>query len=181
MYAHGSIAVSANDFSDINEIVGVLAAGAVGVGAAVGVNVFNPDTESFIGAGAHVTADGLGSGLNVNTGGFAIGSSALSSLDPSNPSGVGIETNNPGTLSGAESGDRSSLKSSGQVGSPTLASMDLHNNGSGESADVASGADMTCAAAVTAALNADCRSPSKRASAAVSSAAKTPSPRSPPP
>src|SRR5262249_32778213 len=46
--AHRSIAVEANDVVDINEIVGVLAAGEVGVGAAIGVNIFNPDTEAFI-------------------------------------------------------------------------------------------------------------------------------------
>ncbi|HET9187009.1 MAG TPA: hypothetical protein VFN80_03575, partial [Acidothermaceae bacterium] len=133
VHAHGSIAVSADDFSDISEIVGVLAAGEVGVGAAVGVNIFNPDTEAFIGEGAHVTADGGGTGLTVNTGGFSVGSDTLSSLDPSNPSGVGIETSSPSTLSQAKSGARSSLRAAGQVGTPSLSDMDLHNTGSGES------------------------------------------------
>src|SRR5271165_7216 len=64
VHAQGSIYLSANDMSDINEIVGVLAAGGyAGIGAAVGVNVFSPDTESFIGAGANVTGEGQGSGL----------------------------------------------------------------------------------------------------------------------
>ena len=34
VHADGSLAISANDSSDINEIVGVLAAGEVGIGAA---------------------------------------------------------------------------------------------------------------------------------------------------
>jgi hypothetical protein len=58
VHAHGSIVLAANEVSDVNEIVAVLAAGEVGVGAAAGVNVINKHTEAFIGAGASVTGDG---------------------------------------------------------------------------------------------------------------------------
>ncbi len=68
VHATGSVGVSANDVTDINEIVAVLAAGEVGVGAAAGVDTMTKDTESFIGAGASVTGDGNGSGLTVDTG-----------------------------------------------------------------------------------------------------------------
>ena len=134
VHAQGSIYLSANDMSDINEIVGVLAAGEVGVGAAIGVNVFDPDTESFIGAGANVRGDGQGSGITVDTGGISIGSSPASThLDPSNPSGVGIETNDPSTMSMAENHNGSGLSGEGQVSTPMLAPMDLHGNGSSSS------------------------------------------------
>ena len=56
--AAGSVAIAANDASNINEIVGVFAAGAVGVAAGAGVNVFTKDTEAFIGVGAKVTGQG---------------------------------------------------------------------------------------------------------------------------
>ena len=127
VHAQGSIYLNANDMSDINEIVGVIAAsGVAGVGAAVGVNVFNPDTESFIGAGADVTGEGNGSGLLVDTGGISIGfTPAAPSLDPSNPGGVGIETNDPSTMTMAENGDQSGLEGQGQVGTPKLAQMNL--------------------------------------------------------
>jgi hypothetical protein len=127
VHADGSIALAANDYSNINEIVGVLAAGGyAGVGAAAGVNIFNPDTEAFIGAGANVTGDGGGAGLTVDTGGISIGYTPASTyLDPSNPSGAGIDTNNPGTMTQAESGNQSALESQGQVNTPTLGSMNL--------------------------------------------------------
>src|SRR4029077_15444770 len=75
---------------------------------------------------ANVTADGSGSGLDVYTGGISVGSGgSTSSLDPSSPGGVGIETNDPTTLSNAENGNSSSLKSQGQVGTPSIAPMNL--------------------------------------------------------
>src|SRR5437016_1420782 len=53
-------------------------------------------------------------------------------LDPSSPSGVGVETNSGSTLTDAESGDRSSLRSAGQVNTPKLAPMDLSGDGSSQ-------------------------------------------------
>ncbi|HVC51376.1 MAG TPA: LEPR-XLL domain-containing protein, partial [Stellaceae bacterium] len=134
IHADGSIVLAANDYSNINEIVGVLAAGGyAGVGAAVGVDVFTPDTEAYISPYANVTALGNGAGLTVDTGGISIGQAAsTSSFDPGNPSangGVGIETNDPNTMSNAESGNRASLQSQGQVGTPSLGGMDLSGNG----------------------------------------------------
>ena len=127
VHAQGSISLNANDISNINEIVGVFAAsGSVGVGAAVGVNVFSPDTESFIGAGVNVTGDGKGSGLLVDTGGINIGSvAATTTLDPSNPSGVGIQTNNASTMTDAQNHDSSGLSGQGQVNTPSLQAMNL--------------------------------------------------------
>lgn len=131
VHANGSVVLSANDITDINEIVGVLAAGEVGVGAAVGVNVFNKDTESFIGAGAKVSADGNNAiGLAVNTGRIDIGSVGAPTFDAGTPSGVGIQSSDSGTLSSATSGDRSSLRSQGQVNTPQIAPMNLHGSGS---------------------------------------------------
>ena len=58
--AAGDVEIAANDASNISEIVGVLAAGQVGVAAGVGVNVFTKDTESFIGQGAGVIEGQIG-------------------------------------------------------------------------------------------------------------------------
>jgi hypothetical protein len=138
VHAHGSIALSANDETDANEIVGVLAAGEVGVGAAAGVDVITKDTEAFIGVGARVTGDGNGSGLTVDTGGVSIGSVAAPTFNAGNPSGVGIETSSSGTLSDAESGDRTNLQSAGQVNTPQIGQMDLNNSGSGQDVQDAS-------------------------------------------
>ena len=68
VHAGGNIVVSADGYSKINEVVGVLAAGTVGVAAGAGVTVSTKQTKAFIGNGAKVRADGLEGGSSVNTG-----------------------------------------------------------------------------------------------------------------
>ena len=68
VHAKGSVVLSANELSNVTEVVGVLAAGEVGVAAGAGINVINKDTKAFIGDGAAVTGDGNTAGLKVNTG-----------------------------------------------------------------------------------------------------------------
>ncbi len=127
--AGGSIAVEANDTTDINEIVGVLGAGAAGFAAGAGVNVMSKDTEAFIGTGATVSAGGAGAGLTVDTGLIDTGlDTSASTFNPNSPGGVGIDSSTSG--SAAESGDRSSFESAGQVGIPQLGGLDLTGNGS---------------------------------------------------
>ena len=136
VHAHGSIVLSANDRSDVNEIVGVLAAGEVGIGAAAGVNVMNKNTEAFIGAGANVSGDGAGAGLTVATGRIDIGiDSAAARFDPSRPNDQGIHTDDASTLTNAKSGDRSTLRNQGHVNTPILESMNLKNDGTKSQVD----------------------------------------------
>ena len=132
VHAAGSVGVSANDDTDINEIVAVLAAGGVGVGAAAGVDVMTKDTESFIGQGANVTGDGNGSGITVYTGQIDTGSTSAPTFQPGSKN-VGIETSSGSTLSAAASGNRSSFQSAGQVNTPQISQMDIGSNGSSQS------------------------------------------------
>lgn len=130
VFANGSIVIYANDYANINEVVGVLAAGGVGVGAAAGVNVLNKDVKSFVGAGAVVRADGNRTGVTVQTGRITPGIDALgATYDPSAPGTPGIESNKGGTLSAATSGNRSALRAQGKVGTPSLGGMDLDGDG----------------------------------------------------
>ncbi|HET6237314.1 MAG TPA: hypothetical protein VFE41_20495 [Acetobacteraceae bacterium] len=135
--AAGSVAIAANDASNINEIVGVFAAGAVGVAAGAGVNVFTKDTEAFIGVGAKVTGQGTDPSITVDTG--QIGSSygaTTSTFSPTSQTGnQGINASNSSTksnaLNSAQTGNRSSFSSAGQIGTPSLGPMDLTGGGSG--------------------------------------------------
>jgi hypothetical protein len=134
VHAAGSVVIAANDVSDINEIVGVLAAGAVGVAAGAGVNVFTKDTESFIGVGANVTGLGGGAGLTVDTGRIDTGISAsTSTFSPNSPSGQGIQSGSASTLTNAANGNHAAFASAGQVGTPSLGGMDLTGNGNNQS------------------------------------------------
>ncbi len=129
VHAAGSVLISANDASDINEIVGVLAVGQVGVAAGAGVDVFSPDTESFIGTGANVTALGQGPGIAIDDG--QIGSqivASTSTFSPNSPQGQGIEASDPNTLDSAAAGNHSSFDTAGQVGTPQIANMNLTGN-----------------------------------------------------
>jgi hypothetical protein len=134
--AAGSVSIAANDASNINEIVGVFAAGAVGVAAGAGVNVFTKDTEAFIGVGAKVTGQGTDPSITVDTG--QIGSSygaTTSSFTPTSQTGnQGINASNPSTksnaLASAQSGNRSSFMAAGTIGTPNLGAMDLTGGGS---------------------------------------------------
>ncbi len=73
VHARGNIIVDADDVTEIDKVVGVLAAGGSVSGAAgVAVSSLNKRTEAFIGEGAVVTADGLGSTTDVKNGLFDI-------------------------------------------------------------------------------------------------------------
>ena len=130
VHAAGSVGIAANDASDINEIVGVLAAGQVGVAAGAGVNVFTPDTEAFISAGANVTGLGNGTSITVDTGRIDTGlAPSTSTFSPNSPSGVGINSGSSSTLDMAAAGNHAAFASQGQVGTPSIAGMDLTGNG----------------------------------------------------
>jgi hypothetical protein len=137
--AVGSVAIAANDASDINEIVGVFAAGAVGVAAGAGVNVFTKDTEAFIGAGARVTGQGNDPSITVDTGQIGVSYGATtSSFTPTSQTGnQGINASSSSTmtnaLNSAQSGNRSSFTAAGTVGTPSLGSMDLTGSGAMQS------------------------------------------------
>ncbi|MGY3658238.1 LEPR-XLL domain-containing protein [Bradyrhizobium sp. USDA 376] len=138
VHATGTVAISADDQTDINEIAAVLAAGTVGIGAAAGVNVMTKDIEAFIGSGAVVTGDGQGVGADVNTGAIGITLTPVNAGDkfsPDSPKGQGIETSDSSTSSNAESDDpvaRSNLRSGGHVGTPALKPMKTSSSGSGD-------------------------------------------------
>ncbi len=135
--AVGSVSIAANDVSNINEIVGVFAAGAVGVAGGAGVNVFTKDTEAFVGVGAKVIAQGSDPAITVDTGQIGTSySAATSSFTPTSQTGnQGISANNPSTMSNAlnsaQSGNRSSFTTAGTIGTPNLGQMDLTGGGSG--------------------------------------------------
>jgi hypothetical protein len=127
VHATGTIAIAADDETNINDITAVLAVGGtVGVGAAVGVNVMTKDTEAFVGAGAKVTADGLGAGLTVNTG--AVGVSFDFSAPTFATGGIGfgtaaVTTGSPGTVN---LGNGTGLQTGSRV---------IYHNGTGNPSD----------------------------------------------
>ncbi len=113
VHAGGSVIIAADGKTDIDEIVGVLAAGTVGVAAGAGVTVSSKQTQAFIGKGARVAADGKMAGRRVNTGRIDVGTDTTApTLSPNgitfNPSAVDVTANtiNLGTNSGLRTGDR---------------------------------------------------------------------------
>lgn len=114
VHAGGSVAVAANDQSNVDEIVGALAAGSVGVAAGAGVNVSTKETKAFIGNGAQVSADGNGSGLTVNTGRIDTNFGAAAPFSPNQTTAefastdvdTGADTIHVGGSSGFHTGDR---------------------------------------------------------------------------
>lgn len=113
VHAGGSVIIAADGKTDIDEVVGVLAAGTVGVAAGAGVTVSSKQTQAFIGKGARVTADGNLAGRRVTTGRIDIGTDTTApTLSPNsntfNPSAVNVTANtiDLGTDSGLRTGDR---------------------------------------------------------------------------
>ena len=88
VHASGSIVVAADDQSETDRVVGVLAAGSVGVATGIGVSVTSKTTEAFIGNGAKVTADGHTAGRDVRTGRYV-----ESFVTPANAATPGIQSN----------------------------------------------------------------------------------------
>ncbi len=69
----GSVVVAANDDSSLNLIAGTAAyGGSAGIGASVDANIVTKNTAAYIGDYADVQAKGLGSGVAVANGTFAI-------------------------------------------------------------------------------------------------------------
>jgi len=118
---NGSVVASADDRTEIDKVVGVLAASLAGLGAAAGVFTSNKLTEAFLSAGLNITALGNIAASNVPTGGFVLGTTGSSALT------TGIE---PGTASLTVS--PSSLSATGEVGLPRVGSMDVDRNGSND-------------------------------------------------
>jgi hypothetical protein len=133
VHANGSVVISADDVTEVDKIVGVLAvAGYAGVGAAGGVTIINKTTEAFIGNGAYVTGDGNTAGITVRTGAFEPGIDvSASTFDPNNASGEGIEANG----SSAVEGDTTTLSGQGEVNVPDLAEMDADQQGGDDLGD----------------------------------------------
>ncbi len=111
IHANGNIIVSADDQTQIDKVVGVLA---VGSGAAIAggaaVSTVDKTTEAYIGQGAKVTADGKSTGTTVRTGRF------VTTIAPSNSSTPGIESNNTATMTASVG----NLQASGEIGLPSL-------------------------------------------------------------
>jgi hypothetical protein len=127
VHANGSIVISADDESEVDKVVGVLAVATyAGVGAAAGVTVVNKTTEAFVGAGAKVRADGNGDSVTVKTGAFDIGlDTGADTFDPNNAGDEGIEANST-TSANANS---ETLSSEGEVNVPALDDMDVDQEG----------------------------------------------------
>ena len=133
VHAGGNILIDANDASEMDKIVGVLAvAGSAGVGAAGAVTIVDKTTEAFIGAGAKVTADGNSANVTVKTGAFTPGvDTSAAKYDPNNAGGEGVQTS---SLSGTPT-DSSALKGQGEIKTPQLQAMDPNQNGSNDLTD----------------------------------------------
>ena len=128
VHAKGGVVISADDKTEVDKVVGVLAVATyAGVGAAGGVTIIDKTTEAFIGAGAHVTADGDDTltGVTINTGAFTYGLATASTFDPNNASGEGIEA---GTSDPLHS-DTTAMSQEGEVNVPSLDAMDVDQEG----------------------------------------------------
>ena len=124
-HASGSIVIAADDQVEVDNVVGVLGAGAVGLGAAAGVATINKTTEAFIGDGAQVTADGLTDGLDVRTGEFAVSYTAASL------STTGVEAEGDVSIDA----DGGTLSAQGEVGLADLEDLDIDQQGGSEATD----------------------------------------------
>ena len=127
VHAQGDIVVWADDSTEEDKVVGVLAAGTVGVGAAGAVTVTDKTTEAFVGQGAWVTAEGKSpEGHEVRTGAFTAGVDAgATTFDPNNAEGsAGIESGGVGA-----NPDIDNLKAQGDIKAPQLGAMDAKQDG----------------------------------------------------
>ncbi|MBI1398269.1 MAG: LEPR-XLL domain-containing protein, partial [Betaproteobacteria bacterium] len=115
VHATGSIEIAADDRNEIDLVVGSAAgAGTAAVGGAVGVAVLDKTTEAFVGAGAHVTADGQ-SLIEVKTGKFEI------DYDPAATPGIGnVDV----------TGGHRVTATDGEVGTPVVPKLDPRQDGS---------------------------------------------------
>ena len=133
VHANGSVVVAADDQTEADKVVGVLAvSGTVGVAAGAAVTITNKTTEAFIGNGAKVTADGNTAGLDVRTGRYV--ESYVAS--PSTTTGIQSSSKpadadgNPAAQSditvNVTAGD---LSAKGEVGLPKVGPTDTDQDG----------------------------------------------------
>ncbi len=124
VHADGNVILAADSATEIDKVVGVLAVGLVGGGAAGGITVIDKTTEGFIGNGANVSADGDTAGTTVATGQFTPGLVAGATFDPNAPDGEGIEAS-----SASASTSSASYRSEGEIKVPNLGAMDADQDG----------------------------------------------------
>ncbi|MFV2069876.1 MAG: beta strand repeat-containing protein, partial [Pirellulales bacterium] len=126
VHAKGSIVVAADDRTEIDKVVGVLAVATyAGIGAAAGVSTIDKSTEAFIGVGANITADGNTNGLSVRTGRFNVSYPSTGSTTP------GIQAEGGVTVDS----NASTLSAQGEVGLANLDSMNLDQQGGNDATD----------------------------------------------
>ena len=132
VHAGGNVVITADDQTEMDKIVGVLAvSGTAGVAASGAVSVVSKTTEAFIGAGAWVSGDGTTSAVLVNDGSFGESfNNAAPTFDPNNAGGEGIHAD-----SVSSSPESTSLKAQGEVHTPTMSNMDSNNDGNSEATD----------------------------------------------
>ncbi len=131
VHAGGNVLISADDQTEMDKIVGVLAvSGTAGVAAAGAVSVVNKTTEAFIGAGAVVSGDGNTGDASVADGKFGASFGGGATFDPNNGGDQGVHADSIGS-----SPDSNTLKSQGEVNTPTLGDMDADSDGSSEATD----------------------------------------------
>jgi len=119
VHATGSIAIAANDSTEVDKVIASAAfAGTAGITAAAGVTVSNKTTEAFIGKGAKVSGDG-NSTVAAPTGAFdpnATNAGPEQAYDPNaadNSGAAGVEAQGSANASAAD------LASAGEVAPPT--------------------------------------------------------------
>ncbi len=141
VHANGSIVVAADDQTEADKVVGVLAvSGTVGVAAGAAVTITNKTTEAFLGDSAKVTADGNTAGLDARTGRY-VETYVASSKDttgiqntsrPAETDAMGkpVPNGNPAAQSditaNVTAGD---LSAKGEVGLPKVGPTDTDQDG----------------------------------------------------
>ncbi|MCA9137711.1 MAG: hypothetical protein KDB00_13160, partial [Planctomycetales bacterium] len=121
----GSMNVAADDRTEIDKVVGVLAVAAyAGIGAAAGVSTVDKTTEAFVGAGADVNVQGQ-TPLTAKTGEIQISYTGASISTP------GIEANGDVSVDS----DAGTLSAQGEVGLADLDSMDVDQKGGNDAND----------------------------------------------
>lgn len=132
VHAGGNVSISADDKTEVDKVVGVLAVATyAGIGAAGGITIIDKTTEAFIGADAQVTGDGNSSGITVSTGAFESDCVSAPSFDPNDASNEGIEANSFDT----EESNTNTLSEQGEVNVPSLGIMDVDQQGGDDLGD----------------------------------------------
>ncbi|MCP3913837.1 MAG: hypothetical protein GY713_23190, partial [Actinomycetia bacterium] len=130
--ASDSVIIWADDKTEIDKVVGVLAIGGfAGVGAAGGVSIVDKRTEAFIGAGARVVGEGNGSYHTIKTGAISPTIIGAAQFDPNDAGGEGIEGSTDATMNA----DSSTLSGEGEVKVPLMGAMNADQQGGNDLSD----------------------------------------------